>query len=171
MASNEEEKNTEARKAQPKASEAKKVTRKTESAAEIDIVQEKKKLPVKRVNKTVKTKVTRKKVKKPLARDVGIPFEAPVKKCEDPFCPFHGTLSLRGTVLDGQVVSKKMKGTIVIKRERVHYLEKYQRYEKRTSRYMAHHPPCVELEVGDMVRIMECRPLSKGVTFTVLGRI
>ncbi len=171
MVTKDEKTASEPKKAQPKASDAKKVTKKTESAAEIDVVQEKKKIPVKRVSNIGKARIPLKKAKKPTSRDIGIPMNPPSKRCEDPNCPFHGTLSLRGIILDAQVVSRKMDKTVVVKKERVHFVEKYQRYEKRTSRYLAHHPPCIEFEVGDMVRIMECRPLSKGVNFTVLGRV
>jgi small subunit ribosomal protein S17 len=160
-------------KKQPKASEAKKVTKKTESAAEIDTVQEKKTLPVKKKPAPVKPGKGRKvkKVKKAPSRDLGIDIEPPVKSCDDPNCPYHGQLSLRGIILDVQVVSDKMNHTMVVKRERRHYIKKYQRYEKRTSRYLAHCPPCIEVEVGSMVKIMECRPLSKGTNFVILGRI
>lgn len=160
------------KKAQPKASEAKRITKKTESAAEIDVVQEKKTLPVKRVSKPGTTeKRVKKAAKAPPARNIGIEMPSPKRSCEDRNCPYHGRLSVRGISLDVQVVSIKMKGTVVVKRERRHYVKKYQRYEKRTSRYLAHLPPCIDIEMGNMVKIMECRPLSKGTSFVVLGRI
>ena len=172
MVKKEEDKTSAPKKAQPKASEAKKITKKTESAAEIDVVQGKKTLPVKRVGKPAAVgKRVKKAPKAPLARNIGIEMPPPKRSCEDRNCPFHGRLSVRGISLDVQVVSTKMKGTVVVKRERRHYVKKYQRYEKRTSRYMAHLPPCIDLSVGDMVKIMECRPLSKGTSFVVLGRI
>ncbi|MGA1793338.1 MAG: 30S ribosomal protein S17 [Thermoplasmatota archaeon] len=162
-------------KKQPKASEAKKVTKKTESAAEIDVVQGKKTLIVKRKSTEPVVKKTRKttgtKTKKPVARDIGIDMESPERMCEDPNCPFHGTLSVRGFSWDVQLVSKKMERTVVVMRERRHYIEKYQRFEKRSSRFFAHMPPCIDAEIGDMVKVMECRPISKGTTMVVLGRI
>ncbi|MEA3558259.1 MAG: 30S ribosomal protein S17 [Candidatus Thermoplasmatota archaeon] len=109
--------------------------------------------------------------KKSKARDIGIDIEAPENECKDPNCPFHGTLSVRGFAWDVQVVSKKMDSTIVVMREKRHYVKKYQRYEKRSSRFLVHHPPCVHLEIGDMVKVMECRPLSKVTSMVVLGRI
>jgi len=161
-------------RAQPKASEAKRITKKTASAAEIDTVQEKKTLPVKRKKTTEKavSALPKKRAKKrPQARNIGIDMPPPERACEDENCPFHGTLPIRGISLDVQVVSDRMDGSVVVMRERRHYLEKYQRYEKRTSRYLAHIPPCIDCEVGDMVKIMECRPISKAKTFVVLGRI
>ncbi|MDG6225710.1 MAG: 30S ribosomal protein S17 [Candidatus Thermoplasmatota archaeon] len=111
------------------------------------------------------------KLKAAPARNIGIPMQMPVKRCEDRFCPYHGKLSVRGIILDVQLVSKRMQGTVVVKRERRHYINKYQRYEKRTSRYLAHMPPCMDFEVGEMVRIAECRPLSKATSFVVIGGV
>jgi len=161
---------------QPTTSAAKKITKKTESAAEIETVQMKKVLPVRKAEpETVMKKGTAvaraKKVKKAEAKDVGIDIPPPVRSCNDRFCPYHGTLSVRGIQLDVQLVSKKMQNTVVVKRERRHYIQKYQRYEKRTTRMFAHLPPCLDVEVGDMVRVMECRPLSKGTSMVVLGRV
>jgi len=41
------------------------------------------------------------------------------------------------------------------------FVPKYDRYMKRRSRVPAHVSPCVEVAVGDSVRIAETRPLSK----------
>ncbi len=174
MATKEEGKATEEKK-QPKASEAKKVTKKTESAAEIDVVQGKKTLTVKR-KPVEKAPVVKKKAKtaadkKAPSRDIGVDIEAPKRPCEDPHCPFHGTLPVRGFAWDVQLVSRKMDKTVVVMRERRHYIKKYQRYEKRSSRFLAHLPPCIEVDVGEMVRVMECRPISKGTSMVVIGRI
>ena len=165
-----EEKTPEAEeKKQPVASDAKKITKKTESAAEIDAVQKKKTLPVRRPKKMAKGR--KRKIKKAPARDIGVDIEPPVKSCEDPNCPFHGTLSLRGIALDVQVVSDRMDKTKVVMRERRQFIPKYQRYEKRTSRFVVHCPPCINVQLGDMVRIMECKPLSKEKNFVIIGRI
>ncbi|MFW3145265.1 MAG: 30S ribosomal protein S17 [Thermoplasmatota archaeon] len=102
---------------------------------------------------------------------MGVDITLPERECDDPNCPFHGTLPVRGFSFDVQVVSRKMERTVVVMRERRHYIKKYQRYEKRSSRFLAHLPPCLDVETGDMVRIMECRPLSKSTSMVVLGRI
>jgi small subunit ribosomal protein S17 len=81
--------------------------------------------------------------KKPTARDIGIDVTPPKDSCEDPKCPFHGKLSVRGQMIDGVVVSNKMTNTVVVTRERFRYVPKYERYEKRTSRQNAHNPPCM----------------------------
>lgn len=36
---------------------------------------------------------------------------------------------------------------------------------------MAHNPPCIEAQVNDNVKIMECRPLSKSVAFVVIEKL
>lgn len=104
------------------------------------------------------------------ARDIGVDVEPPGEPCEDPHCPFHGTLPVRGAIIEGTIVSTRMDRTVIVEREHKRYIPKYERYEKRTSRYFAHRPLCFELEQGDSVRIMECRPLSKQVSFVVIER-
>ncbi len=101
-------------------------------------------------------------------RDIGIDVAPPKGTCQDSNCPFHGSLSVRGQSLDGVVVSTKMERTVVVKREYLRLLPKYERFEKRTRRMMAHGPPCLELKHGDHVTIMECRPLSKTVSYVVI---
>jgi len=61
-----------------------------------------------------------------------------------------------------------MNATVVVEREYLHYVKKYNRYEKRRSRYHAHNTPCLNARVGDVVRIAECRPLSKTKSFVVV---
>ena len=104
-------------------------------------------------------------------RDAGITVKAPQKTCSDPNCPYHGTLPVRGKILDGTVVSTKMSGTITVERGHLHYIKKYMRYESRRSRILAHSPPCLELKDGDRVRIAECRPVSKEVSFVAIEKI
>jgi len=106
----------------------------------------------------------------PGVRDIGIDVPPPARTCQDRHCPFHGTLPVRGGILDGVVVSTKMQQTVVVEREYLRYLPKFERFEKRTSRYFAHEPPCLELQVGNRVQIAECRPLAKNVSFVVIAK-
>jgi small subunit ribosomal protein S17 len=71
-------------------------------------------------------------------------------------------------MLDGRVISAKMEKTVVVRREYLYYLNKFERYEKRTSKFAAHNPPCIAAKEGDEVTIMETRPLSKTTTFVVI---
>jgi small subunit ribosomal protein S17 len=105
------------------------------------------------------------------ARNIGLNVKPPSDSCNDQDCPFHGTLPVRGQVIMGTVVSTKRQNTISVEREFMHYVKKYERYEKRTSTYHAHCPPCMNLTVGDTVRIAECRPLSKTVSFVTVEKV
>lgn len=105
---------------------------------------------------------------KPGVRDIGIDVPLPEKSCTDEHCPFHGKLSVRGQLLEGVVVSTKMQRTAVIEREHLRYLQKFERFEKRTRRMNVHAPPCLSLSVGDRVTVMECRPLAKTVHFVAV---
>ncbi len=104
-------------------------------------------------------------------REIGVGVKRPQKTCEDANCPYHGTLPVRGKILDGTVVSSKMSGTITVERGHLHYSRKYLRYERRRSRILAHSPPCLELKDGDRVRVVECRPISKEVSFVAIEKI
>jgi small subunit ribosomal protein S17 len=95
----------------------------------------------------------------------------PKKSCDDINCPFHGTLSLRGHALEGIVVSAKMEKTIIVRRDYLNYVPKYKRYERRRSNVAAHSPPCLEIKTGDKVKLAECRPISKTVSFVVIEKL
>ena len=105
------------------------------------------------------------------ARNIGLNVKPPSESCDDQDCPFHGTLPVRGQVIMGTVVSTKRQNTVSVEREFMHYVKKYERYEKRTSTYHAHCPSCMNLTVGDTVRIAECRPLSKTVSFVTIEKV
>ena len=102
------------------------------------------------------------------ARDIGLDVRAPREACEDRHCPFHGRLSLRGQLLEGTVVSTSMQRTAVVERVLLHRLAKFERYEKRRRRYLAHAPPCLKVAVGHRVRLAETRPLAKAVSFCIV---
>ena len=102
------------------------------------------------------------------SRNIGVDVAAPKDKCTDKNCPFHGTLSVRGQIIEGVVVSDRMQGTVIVKKDYRRYIPKYERFELRTGKYAAHNPPCINAKVGSKVRIMECRPLSKTKSFVVI---
>jgi small subunit ribosomal protein S17 len=70
-------------------------------------------------------------------------------------------------IRQGVVVSNKMNKTIVVAVERQVMHPLYKRYYKRTKKYMAHdeHNQC---GIGDVVRIIESRPLSRRKRWTLL---
>ena len=101
---------------------------------------------------------------------MSLTFRQPKKTCDDNNCPFHGTLSVRGRVLDGVVVSSKMDKTVIVEREYLQFSTKFVRYEKRRGHIPSHNPPCIEAKEGDHVKIAECRPISKTVSFVVVEK-
>jgi len=103
-----------------------------------------------------------------MARNIGLDVKPPSKECTDVFCPFHGTLPVRGQVITGNVVSDRMEGSVVVGREYLHYVKKFNRYEKRSSGIHAHNPPCINAREGDRVKIAECRPISKTKHYVVV---
>ena len=60
----------------------------------------------------------------------------------------------------GGVVSNKMQKSIVVEIERREKHPIYGKFIKKTNRFMAHDEK-EECNIGDTVRIMETRPLSK----------
>jgi len=93
------------------------------------------------------------------------------KECNDVNCPIHGTLPTRGAVLEGIVASDTMDKTVIVQRDYYIKLKKYERYRSLKSRIPAHNPPCINAKTGDIVRIMECRKLSKTVSFVVIEKL
>ncbi len=103
-------------------------------------------------------------------RNIGIPnVQPPEKTCDDIHCPFHGNLSVRGRVMEGVVTSTNMYKTIVFQTDYFSLIKKYSRYERRRSKKLAHLPPCIEVKNGDIVKVVECRPLSKNVASVVVA--
>lgn len=106
--------------------------------------------------------------KKEEVKKTGLDVKAPKNSCDDPKCPFHGSISLRGKSFIGTVVKAKMQKSVVVQWERRRYVPKYERYEKRRTKVKAHNPPCINAQEGDRVRIHETRPISKTVHFTII---
>lgn len=63
-------------------------------------------------------------------------------------------------ILQGVVVSDAMDKTIVVKVERRFMHPLYKKFIKRSKNYAAH-DEANQAKIGDVVRIRECRPLSK----------
>merc|ERR1719312_2302385 len=98
-----------------------------------------------------------------------VPAEAKTGNYIDKKCPFTGKVSIRGRVLTGTIIKMKMNRTVVIRRDYLHYVKKYNRFEKRHKNMSVHLSPCFrDTCVGDVVTVGECRPLSKTVKFNTL---
>ena len=66
----------------------------------------------------------------------------------------------------GVVQSDKLQKTVVVRVDRLVRHPRYRRYVRRTSRFMAHDE--LGATIGDKVRIVETRPLSKNKRWRVL---
>ena len=95
-----------------------------------------------------------------------------LKNCGDRNCHLHGNLKARGRVFEGRVV-KKLHKRISIEFERMIYVRKYERYAKSKVRIHARLPDCMEefIHVGDLIKVKECRPLSKIIHFVVIDKL
>lgn len=69
--------------------------------------------------------------------------------------------------LAGTVVSNKMEKTALILVERLTKHQIYGKYIRRRSKYMAHDPQN-KCSIGDKVRIVESRPMSKRKRWQVM---
>ena len=120
---------------------------------------------------TAKGKVKTKKTVR-FYKNIGLGYKTPGAairgKYIDKKCPFTGTVSIRGRILRGVVISTKMQRTIVVRRDYLHYIKKYNRFEKRHVNIPAHVSPAFRVREGDVVTIGQCRPLSKTVRFNVI---
>jgi len=56
-----------------------------------------------------------------------------------------------------------MHRTLIIRREYLHFIPKYSRYEKRHKNLAAHVSPAFRVLDGQQVTVGQCRPLSKTV--------
>lgn len=95
-----------------------------------------------------------------------------LENCKDKNCHIHGNLKSRGRTFKGKVI-KKFDKRVVIEFERMIYIRKYERYAKSRTKIHARLPVCMEkqINVGDYIKVQECRPLSKIIHFVVIKKI
>ncbi len=106
-----------------------------------------------------------------MAKDIGIEgISIPKKECKDNNCPFHGKLSVRGRKFSGKVISDKMDKTVIVEFKRIYKIPKYERFAKAKTKLYAHNPECINAKTGDIVTIMETRPISKTKKFVVINK-
>lgn len=70
-------------------------------------------------------------------------------------------------VLEGRVVSDKMQKTVVVAVETTTRHPLYNKVLRRTKKYMAHDEE-EACHLGDLVRIEECRPMSRRKRWKVI---
>jgi small subunit ribosomal protein S17 len=81
-------------------------------------------------------------------------------------------ISTRGRTFQGNVV-KKFHNRVTIEFQRTIYISKYERYLKKNTRIHARLPEKIahEIHEGDLIKVQECRPLSKIIHFIVIEKI
>jgi len=110
---------------------------------------------------------------KRFSKKIGLGFKTPLNAKDgeyvDKKCPFTSDVSIRGRIFKGVVLSNKMKRTVILRRDYLHYIKKYNRFEKRHHNLPAHLSPAfARTQIGNVVTVGQCRPLCKTVRFNVL---
>lgn len=73
----------------------------------------------------------------------------------------------RGRTFKGTVI-KKFSKRVVIEFEKPVYVKKYERFSKKKTKIHARIPESMDVNVGDFVKVQECRPLSKIIHSVVI---
>ncbi len=81
-------------------------------------------------------------------------------------------LSTRGRVFQGKVIRKFPK-RVTIEFERTVKLHKFERFMKKRTRIHARLPDqfAAQINLGDLIRVQETRPISKTIHFVVVEKI
>jgi len=94
-----------------------------------------------------------------------------MNSCSDNNCGIHGKISKRGRNFVGTVVESKAQKTATVEWSRTKKLPKYERYTKARTKIKVHNPDCISAKKGDVVKIMECRPISKTKSFVIMKKV
>jgi small subunit ribosomal protein S11e len=105
---------------------------------------------------------------KNIGMTISIPTESTKGTYSDKKSPFIGLTSIRGRILRGIVISTKMQNSIVVRRDYLHWVQKYKRFERRHKNIPCHCSPFFRVKEGDLVTVGQCRPISKTIRFNVL---
>ncbi len=111
------------------------------------------------------------KLKSKKSNNIGIDAKPPKESCGSAKCPWHGSLKVRGRIFRGSVKTNKALETAIVEWNYYRYLNKYERYERRNTSIAAHNPKCISAKTGDIVRLGECRPLSKSKRFVIFEKV
>ena len=80
----------------------------------------------------------------------------------------NSVVGTRGRVFQGKVI-RKIHNRIAIEFERTVYIPKFESYMKKKTRIHARLPDNLkDVQIGDLVKVQECRPLSKIIHFMVI---
>lgn len=109
-------------------------------------------------------------LQKKTSKEIGLNITVPDAVCEDKNCPFHGTRRVRGMTFVGKVIRARTPRNVLVEWERLVYIPKYERYERRFTKLFAHNPPCINAQEGNTVTIIETSPISKTKSFVVVQK-
>lgn len=105
-------------------------------------------------------------------KSVGLGIKTPKAAIEgtyvDKKCPWTGSVNIRGKMITGVIKTTKMKNTVIIRKDYLHYIKKYNRFEKRHKNTPVHVSPAFRVKAGDEILAGQCRPISKTVRFNML---
>lgn len=91
--------------------------------------------------------------------------------CNDKNCPIHSSLKTKKKTFTGTVINDKMQKSATIFFDRIIKIPKYERYTKKRTKIKVHNPSCINAKVGDLVKVMECKPLSKTINFVIIKKV
>ncbi|XP_575471.1 small ribosomal subunit protein uS17-like [Rattus norvegicus] len=105
-------------------------------------------------------------------KNIGLGFKTTKEASEgtyiDKKCPFPGNVSIQGRMLFVVVKKMKLQRTVAIRQDCLHYIRKYNRFEKQPKNTPVRLSPCFRVvQINDIVTVGECRPLSKTVFYSM----
>ena len=66
-------------------------------------------------------------------------------------------MNIRGKLITGVIKTTKMKNTVIIRKDYLHYIKKYNRFEKRHKNTPVHVSPAFRVKAGDEIMAGQCR--------------
>ncbi len=81
------------------------------------------------------------------------------------------SIRTRGRTFTGTVINTRMQSTATVEWSRRKYIPKYERYERSRTRIKVHNPEEINAQEGDIVKIVECRPISKTKKFIIIEKL
>ena len=94
-------------------------------------------------------------MKKSVGYNVNFKPENKDTSSDDKNDPYFGTLSVRGKMFEGIVVSDSMRRTVKVGWDTIVKDAKYNRYFKKRTKVSAHNPDSISAKKGDRVLLLE----------------
>jgi small subunit ribosomal protein S17 len=81
------------------------------------------------------------------------------------------SIRTHGRTFTGVVVAARAQATATVEWPRRLYVTKFERYEMKRTRIKAHNPAEIDAKPGDIVKLVECRPISKTKHFMIVEKV